>query len=89
MTTPDVYLLIHTFKSGDSVSTIHYTPTGDQPFPDIVKVATEVLGDLFDPAAGECVELIAVESDPDYEFLPEDSAGSKVFVDFYQGDAKA
>jgi len=81
----DVYLLVHTYKDGEATSTFHYIPTDDAPYPDIVKVTQKMLADVYDPKE-DCVQLLPVDSEPDYEFLPTDRAGTKVFQDFLQGD---
>ena len=83
--TPDVYLLVHSHKDGETNNIVHYHPTDDAPYLDVEQAAKLLLGGLYAPELGECLQLIAVDADPDLTLFASDGVGTRVFREFYEG----
>jgi hypothetical protein len=80
----DVYLVIHTYPGGETVNTILYTPTEDMPYPDVKKVAQEILLDVYD-AQRDSVHMVPVDLELPVDLTAE-KVGCRVFTEYHEGD---
>jgi hypothetical protein len=85
MSSPDVYLLLHTFKEGESENVFHFYPDDENPYPDICAVAEKLLEGFYKPGEDSLQLLGPIHSVPDMEFLPTDRVGTRVWKEFHEG----